>query len=239
MLRYQRATKMGTSFDPQQSAEFDQHAGGYDDMHRASIKASGEDPEYFAVYKQKFVERLLGPGFDRPVLDFGCGIGNLTRFLVESFPTVEGYDPSAESARVAAERAPRAKFYDSTGAIPRGKYGAVVIANVLHHVPPAERPALLATIAELLAPGGRVVIFEHNPLNPVTRRAVAACPFDDNAVLLWPREVKSLLGSAGLSNIDLDYIVFFPKALSGLRGLEPKLAWLPMGAQVCGWGVKP
>lgn len=229
---------MGASYDPQQTAEFDQHAGGYDDMHRESIRASGEDPEYFAVYKQKCLERLLGNGFNGPVLDFGCGIGNLTRFLVDSFPAVEGYDPSAESARVAAERAPKAKFYDKTDAIPRGRYGAVVVANVLHHVPPAERSALLATIAELLAPGGRVVIFEHNPMNPVTRRAVAACPFDDNAVLLWPGEVKSLLRGAGLSEVELDYIVFFPRALSGLRGLEPKLAWLPMGAQVCGWGLK-
>ncbi len=229
---------MGTSFDPQQTAEFDQHAGGYDDMHRASIKASGEDPEYFAVYKQRRLERLLGPAFGQPVLDFGCGIGNLTRFLVDSFPSVEGYDPSAESARVASERAPRAKFFDSTDAIPRGRYGAVVIANVLHHVPPAERPALLATIHELLAPGGRVVIFEHNPLNPVTRRAVAACPFDDNAVLLWPGEVKGLLRGAGLSEVELDYIVFFPRALAALRPLEPGLSWLPMGAQVCGWGTK-
>jgi 2-polyprenyl-3-methyl-5-hydroxy-6-metoxy-1,4-benzoquinol methylase len=229
---------MGASFDPQQTAEFDQHAGGYDDMHRASIKASGEDPEYFAVYKQRCLERLLGEGFAEPVLDFGCGIGNLTRFLVNSFRVVEGYDPSAESARVAADRAPGAKFYDSTAAIPRGRYGAVVIANVLHHVPVEERPALLSTIYELLAPGGRVVIFEHNPMNPVTRRAVAACPFDDNAVLLWPSEVKGLLRGAGLNDVDLDYIVFFPRALSGLRTLEPKLSWLPLGAQVCGWGVK-
>lgn len=229
---------MGTSFDPQQSAEFDQHARGYDDMHRASIKASGEDPEYFAIYKQKFVARLLGAGFDRPVLDFGCGIGNLTRFLVESFPTVHGYDPSAESARLAAERAPRAKFFDSTDALPRDHFGAAIVANVLHHVPVAERPALLATIASTLAPGGRLIIFEHNPFNPVTRKAVAACPFDDNAILLKPAEVKSLLRGAGLSDVDLDYIVFFPRALAALRGLEPALAWLPMGAQVCGWGLK-
>lgn len=229
---------MGTSFDPQQAAEFDQYAGGYDQMHRESIRASGEDPEYFAVYKQRVLERLLGRGFERPVLDFGCGIGNLTRFLVDSFPAVEGFDPSAESARVAAERAPGARFYDSTDNIPRDKYGAVVVANVLHHVPPTERASLLSTIHELLAPGGSLVIFEHNPLNPVTRRAVNACPFDENAVLLYPWEVTRLLREASLTDVDLDYIVFFPRALAGMRGLEPKLGWLPMGAQVCARGFK-
>ncbi len=96
----------------------------------------------------------------------------------------------------------------------------------------ASVPALLTTIHELLAPGGRLVIFEHNPLNPVTRRAVAACPFDDNAVLLWPWEVKNLLRGVNLVEIDLDFIVFFPRALSPMRPLEPKLSWLPMGAQV-------
>lgn len=227
---------MGESFDPQQTAEFDQWAGGYHDLHKQSVAASGEDPEYFAIYKQRVLERLLGEGFGRPILDFGCGIGNLTRLLVRSFPVVHGYDPSSESTRIAAERAPGARFYDSVDAIPRDHYGVAVLANVLHHVPPAERPALVRGIVERLAPGGQLVIFEHNPLNPVTRRAVAACPFDDGVVLLWPWEAKRLLREAGLVDVDLDYIVFFPRALARLRGIEPNLGWLPMGAQVCAFG---
>jgi len=103
-------------------------------------------------------------------------------------------------------------------------------------VPPSERPALLTTIHELLAPGGRLVIFEHNPLNPVTRRAVAACPFDDNAVLLWPWEVKNLLRGVNLVEDRSRFHRVLPRALSPMRPLEPKLSWLPMGAQVCGWG---
>src|SRR5580693_2805971 len=92
---------MSASFDPQHQAEFDRYAGSYEAMHATSIAASGESTEYFAVYKQKVLERLLGEGFDRPVLDFGCGIGNLTHLLAESFPTVHGYDPSSESAHLA------------------------------------------------------------------------------------------------------------------------------------------
>lgn len=229
---------MGASYDPQQAAEFDEFAHRYDDMHSASIAASGEAPEYFAIYKQRTLERVLGPAFSEPLLDFGCGIGNLTRFLVESFPAVHGYDPSSASAKLAAERAPKATFFDAIDALPRGTYGAVVVANVLHHVPAAERPALLARVREVLAPGGRIVVFEHNPLNPVTRRAVAACPFDENAELLWPWEVKRLLREAGLAPVNLDYIVFFPRALTKMRGLEPRLGWLPLGAQVCAWGRK-
>ena len=92
---------MRESFDPQHKAEFDRYAGSYEDMHAASIAASGESTDYFAIYKQRVLERLLGKGFARPVLDFGCGIGNLTTRLRESFPSVDGYDPSSESIKLA------------------------------------------------------------------------------------------------------------------------------------------
>lgn len=243
---------MSESFDPANKAEFDRYAGSYESMHQASISASGESTEYFAVYKQKVLERLLGKGFARPVLDFGCGIGNLTRLLVDSFPVVHGYDPSSESVRLARERtrpgvdpapdepgaARHATFFDDTEALPKDHYGAAVLANVLHHVPPANRPGLLHTLRDVLAPGGKLVVFEHNPLNPVTRRAVAACPFDENAELLYPWAVTRLLKGAGLGDVERDFIVFFPRMLSAARSLEPKLHWLPLGAQVCAWGVK-
>jgi 2-polyprenyl-3-methyl-5-hydroxy-6-metoxy-1,4-benzoquinol methylase len=226
------------SFDPQAQAEFDRYAGSYRDMHASSVAVSGEAPEYFAIYKQKVLERMLGARFDRPVLDFGCGIGNLTLHLAKSFETVHGYDPSAESVKLAATRAPKATFFHETEALPKDHYGAAVIANVLHHVPVADRLSLLRGVADTLAPGGRLIIFEHNPWNPVTRHAVRSCAFDDNAILLSPREVRRLLKATGLTDVELDYIVFFPRALAFARGLEASLRRVPLGAQVFAWGVK-
>ena len=74
------------------------------------------------------------------------------------------------------------------------------------------------------------MIFEHNPLNPLTRWAVAHCPFDEGVVLLRVGEVGSLLTS-GLEFLHLDYIVFFPKWLKRLRSFERFLGWCPAGAQ--------
>src|SRR5262245_46947324 len=110
---------MAESFDPQHRAEFDKYAGSYEDMHATSIAASGESTEYFAIYKQRVLERMLRKGFDRPVLDFGCGIGNLTRLLTESFPHVHGYDPSSESTELAKRRTPAATFFDDPEALPK------------------------------------------------------------------------------------------------------------------------
>jgi len=218
--------------------EFDRYAGSYEALHAENVAPSGEAPSYFAAYKQHVLERMLGKGFERPILDFGCGIGALTTLLARSFRQVHGYDPSTESVRLARASAPAAQFFERSDAIPRSHYGAVVVANVLHHLPPAERGALLANVTSLLRPEGRLVVFEHNALNPITRRVVAACPFDEGARLLYPWQVKALLRGAGLRDVGLDFIVFFPKALRIARGLEPRLAWLPLGAQVCAWGIR-
>ena len=229
---------MTETFDPQNKAEFDKYASSYEFMHARNVALSGESPEYFATYKQKFLERLLAPVNEPAVLDFGCGIGNLTRLLVRSFSDVSGYDPSTESVSLAKKRARDATFYDDANAIPRDSFDAVVLANVLHHVPPEKRGVLMASIWPVVRPAGRVIIFEHNPYNPITRKVVRECEFDDNAVLLYPRESRSLLEGVGLRDIDLDYIVFFPRPLAVLRPIEPALAWLPLGAQYATWGAK-
>jgi SAM-dependent methyltransferase len=218
--------------------DFDRYAGSYEALHAENVAPSGEPPSYFAEYKKGVLERILGRRFERPLLDFGCGIGTLVALLGQSFREVHGYDPSRESLKVARARAPAVRFFEEAAQIPRDHYGGVVLANVLHHLAPAERPGLLATAASLLGPQGRLIVFEHNPLNPITRRVVAACPFDDGAQLLHPRQLKGLCRGAGLYDVRLDFIVFFPKALRLARPLEPKLAWLPLGAQMCAWGIR-
>lgn len=219
-------------------AKFDAYAGEYERLHAASVAISGEDTDYFAGYKVDCLERA-GVARAERILDFGCGIGNTLVPLAKRFDDVHGYEPSKVSAQKARERASSATVYDEVSALPQGEFSVAVLSCVLHHVPLAERAGVMKQVLAALAPGGRLFIFEHNPLNPLTRRAVAACPFDDDAILLWPSEQRRLLREAGFGQISLDYIVFFPKPLAFLRGLEPKLAWLPAGAQTMTQGTKP
>ncbi len=220
------------------AAKFDAYAEEYERLHAESIAVTGEDTDYFAGYKVDCLRRIGVPQHAK-VLDFGCGIGNVTCKLVEHYTDVHGYEPSKASAEKARQRAKSAHVHDDVQALPDGVFDVAVLSCVLHHVPPAERLGVLGEITKKLRPGGKLVVFEHNPLNPLTQRAVKSCPFDDDAILLWPWEQRSLLKRAGFADVDLDYIVFFPKALSFMRPLEPKLSWLALGAQTMTIGVKP
>lgn len=214
---------------PMEAQKFDAYAKSYEGLHKTSIGASGEDPAYFHEYKLACLRRrgLL----EGPLLDYGCGTGNLLERFARVVPETHGYDPSQESLAEAKERAPTATLHDDPETLPRGHFATAVLSGVLHHVPKAERRDVLERVRQALRPGGHVVIFEHNPLNPLTRRAVKMCPFDDDAVLLWPWEAKRRVRAAGFHDVELEYIVFFPKALSFLRRFEPRLGALALGAQ--------
>lgn len=221
----------GTRKSPVADAKFDEYASTYETLHRASIAASGEDPSYFHDHK---IDCLRRKGLlNGPLLDFGCGVGNLLeRFARPTFGLeVHGYDPSPESLAEARQRAPAATIHEDPATLPTGHFATVVLSGVLHHVAPPDRAVLLATVRDRLKPGGNVVIFEHNPLNPLTRRAVAACEFDDDAILVWPWQCRRLLRDARFAKIQHDYIVFFPKPLSFMRRFEPRLRRLALGAQ--------
>lgn len=217
--------------------KFDAYAETYEQTHAHSVRLSGEGPEYFAQHKLDCLLRL-GALPAHGVLDYGCGTGGLTRLLGARFQRVAGYDPSEGSLSVARQRVPGATFYTSPEAIPAAGFDAVVLSGVLHHVAPAERLVVVRTAAAKLARGGRLFVFEHNPYNPLTRKAVRDCPFDDDAVLLEPSEIRSLLAASSLESVRQDYVLFFPKPLARLRRLEPLLRALPLGAQTLTLGVR-
>lgn len=226
---------MNVPHDP----HFDRYASSYHDLHRTSVRASGEEPEYFAAYKVDYMATDLGPGVAASrieILDFGCGVGGSIPHLRSRFPAASlfGADVSGESIDLARQAHPDITFsrvgHDRIE-LPDACVDVVMAACVYHHIPPSEREHWTAEIGRVLRPGGRLYIFEHNPLNPLTRKVVRDCPFDDDAILLPHEESLALFANAGFRDINLDYIVFFPRQLALLRPLERMLGWLPLGAQ--------
>lgn len=74
-------------------------------------------------------------------------------------------------------------------------------------------------------------MFEHNPANPLTLKAVKDCCFDGNARLLSSAYTKKLYASAGFSSIDINYTLFFPAFLNFMAFMERYMTVIPIGAQ--------
>ncbi len=215
--------------------EFDRHADDYDRTLRASLPAGMEEDAYFARYKVDYLADVPRGRDVRRLLDFGCGAGRSLEYLVEAFPKAEvhGFDPSKESLRHAAQRAPTAILADDWKNVSAQRFDVVFAANVFHHIARAELAQWLRHCGEVLAPGGRLFVFEHNPSNPVTRWVFERCPFDVDAKMIPRRELIDTARTAGLSLTRSRYTLFFPKPLKLLRPLERWLGWLPLGAQYC------
>ncbi len=213
--------------------DFDQYASRYNELLREGTGFFTEDESYFARYKVAIARSLVTTS-PATVLEFGCGIGRNIPFLRAAFPGAElmGSDVSAKSIETAREENPGVRFWVDGGQ--EGEcppFDLVFVAGVFHHIPPEERRAAADYAAARLAPGGSIVVFEHNPYNPITRKIVADCPFDEGVVLLRPREMRELLRNAGLQVTGQGFSLFFPPKLKALARLEPLLAWLPLGGQ--------
>lgn len=219
--------------------EFDKFADEYRAMHSQNISASGEGPEFFAEYKIRDLAHLIGETHPQPlrVLDFGAGIGASVPWFRKYLPDAEliCLDVSRKSLKLGESRYPgQARFVHFDGhEIPFAdrSFEVAFAACVFHHIPHGEQPGLLAELHRVLVPGGRLVVFEHNPLNPLTVRAVNTCPFDDNAVLLRCSALTKLFADAGLVALTHRYRIFFPAFARAVRPLETYLGWLPLGAQ--------
>jgi SAM-dependent methyltransferase len=221
-------------------AEFDKFADEYLAEHAGNIRISGEDPEYFARYKIEALRaRWSAANRAEPaaILDFGTGIGSSLPHLARAFPgaRLTALDVSERSLTIGAQRFPGvADFVRYDGGVvpaPAQSFDLIFSACVFHHIDPDEHTAILADLKRLLRPGGLLAIFEHNPLNPVTRYIVATCKFDENAQLIAAGRLKARQRAAGFAHVELAYTGFFPGALRALRGLERYMTALPIGAQ--------
>jgi len=167
--------------------EFDAHAQSYKEVLDQSIGFSGEDSAYFSEYKIRDLRHeltLSGADADGALrlMDFGCGVGASMPHARKYFGKAEllGVDVSLESLDQARTRhGELADFLPLDGsAWPRqaSALDAVYAMCVFHHVDENAHVRLLSDIRGRLKPGGMMMVYEHNPFNPLTVRVVNNCP---------------------------------------------------------------
>jgi len=226
------------------TAEFDSHAKTYQATMERWTRMFGQTHAFFVRDK---VERLLdafievGPLKSLKVLDVGCGIGLGHDSIAQAVGELHGVDVSRESLNLATRKNPGVSYEAYEGnRLPHedGIFDCVYAICVLHHVPKQQWPELVQEMARVVRPGGRLVVIEHNPLNPATQWVVRTCEFDKDAILLTPWKLRRLFINAGLCVPQVRYTLFTPFAQKFFRVLDRALSRIPFGAQYVVTGRK-
>jgi len=225
------------------SSTFDDYSPGYEAVVQRSIDFSGLEHAFFLKAKARVLGGLFvrhfGRGTKPSLLDVGCGVGRLHSHLVGVVGDLAGTDSSWTSIARARLENPSVDYRESgDGKLPWAKdsFDVTLAVCVMHHVPVPDRMALLQEMRRATRSGGLVVLIEHNPWNPLTRLAVARCPFDADAELLTARTACNILRRASLQNVRRRHFLFFPTDADYAARVERRLGGVPLGAQYMAWG---
>lgn len=217
--------------------DFDEHAETYKKVLDKDLEFFGEESNYFAEYKINIVKKTLGTLDNINILEYGCGIGMNIKFFSEYFQgsNIYGCDISQKSLEVAGKRNSKdVKFFlinDENLSQYYDFFDVIFVSCVFHHIQPSFRRDSMKNIFKMLKKNGKFYFFEHNPFNPVTRNIVNTCIWDEDAILLKPKESKELITNTGFVIDYCKYTLFFPAFLKFLRFTEKFMFFLPLGGQ--------
>ena len=144
------------------AAGFDAWQAKYD----ADVAACEEAGDYpFAGYTElhQQVFDIVHAREGVSVLDLGCGTGKLTARILEAGHPVIAVDFSGQMLQAAAHNAPGATFVQGELAqvpdlLAGQTFDCIIAVYALHHLPDAEKYALLTALREHLNPEGVIVL---------------------------------------------------------------------------------
>jgi SAM-dependent methyltransferase len=172
---------------------FDRIAAEYDESLPSHVV------EHYLRKRVAFLREHCPPG---SALDVGCGTGVLAERLAQSGYEMTGVDPSQGMLDVLTARTRDVTPVLGSGTalpFPDDSFDLALSVATLHHI--AEPTAVRDTLSEMVRvtrPGGRIVVWDHNPLNPYWRVIMSRVPQDDGSERLVPEhEIVEGLEEAG------------------------------------------
>jgi SAM-dependent methyltransferase len=154
--------------------------------------------------QRRYLDDLRHQG---PVLDVGCGRGELVGLLREAGIDARGIDADADMVAFArgegldVEQADAVAYLEG---LANGSLGAVFMAQVVEHLPPGTLVRVLELAASKLRPGGVLIAETINPLSPLALRNY----FADltHAQPLVPETLELLARQAGFAATEIRFL---------------------------------
>ena len=225
-------------------ATFDDNVASYIRQIETACGPIAGDHDFFMRHKAQLVRDFIAkhlPGRRVRLLDVGCGMGLMHRYLADGNVDLHGVDISEKAISFAAANNPHATYHVQHGdrvPLEAGTFDLAFATCVLHHVPVSMWGTFLAEMKRVVRPGGFVMVIEHNPLNPATQWVVRRCDLDRDAVLLAPWKLTRLFRQAKLRAINSSSILFTPFSAPLFRAVDRILSRIPLGAQNVVYGMK-
>jgi SAM-dependent methyltransferase len=188
------------------SSHFDAIAAVYDDSLPAHVV------EHYLRKRVRYVAEHCPTG---RTLDVGCGTGALASRLVAAGHVMTGIDPSPGMLEVLRARTPDVVAVQGSGtALPfgDGAFDLVLTVATLHHIAdPADVRGTLSEMVRVARPGGRILVWDHNPRNPYWGRLMARVPQDSGEErLIGEGEVLGGLRGGGAEIVRSDQLGLVP-----------------------------
>lgn len=189
--------------------DFDEIAEVYDGVFAPHIA------EHYLQRRGRYILDLLAGGTG-PVLDVGAGTGLLAERLADRGIAVTALDPFPAMLDQLRRRRPDLATAVAPGdaiPFPDDRFDLVYCVAVLHHVAdPAKVRATLSEMVRVARPGGAILVWDHNPLNPYWPLLMRRVPQDNGSERLIPRaEIVAGLEAAGAAIVRTERLGLIPE----------------------------
>ena len=180
--------------------------------HEYDAVFAGHVVRHYVDKRLGLVRRLLRPG--GRALDVGCGTGVLGAQIAAFGYQVFGVDLSPGMVTKAVERGLAGAFAAFSTALPFADdtFDLALTVATLHHLETPLRVALtIAEMGRVVRPGGHVLLWDHNPLNPYWPILMKRVPQDSGDERLVPLgEILADVRGAGLEPVSARRLGLIP-----------------------------
>jgi SAM-dependent methyltransferase len=219
--------------------EFDQFSENYKNTVESALPILSPSLDFYNRQKANIirneVEKINASSTVFELLNFGCGTGQIDKHLSEMNLKITGVDPSGGCLAHARESNPDNIYLKiPEDRLPElgNKFDLIYASCVFHHIPHSRHQSILKDIQYHLKSGGKLIIFEHNPWNPITRWITSRCKLDQNARLIGAKALVEQIRKSGLQVVEKKYYLFLPLGGAIWNWVEKTiLTRVPLGCQ--------